>query len=466
MTILVIDAGTSSVRASLTTYDGTVIREVKVSTPPTTPAPGRVEFDPSQLLNTVVRAAVTVSEDAQVEAVGVTNQRTSTVIWDRHTGAPVGPGIGWQDTRTAAECSRLGAEGVRVAPNQSPTKAAWLWNSLDETRSRDLCVGTIDSWIVHGLSAGTAHVTDPSNAHASGFLSSDATQWNADVLNAVNIPERSLPSVVDSIGHAANATALAGSPRITAIVGDQQGSMFGQGCTTPGAIKATFGTGASLNEYSGPVAPNPTAGSFKIVAWRHLGITTWGVEAIMLSAGSCIDWLCELGVISSPSNASNTASECEDSGDVWFVPALNGLGTPWWDFGAKGLLTGITRGTGRPEVVRAVLEGIAHRGADLLEAVMAGRAPSASSEALRVDGGMTANQVFLQALANATDRKIEVSDDLEATTTGAARMAAIGADRIDMAALAGRDDARITVDPRSKLDRDRWRKAVALAGSN
>jgi glycerol kinase len=210
------------------------------------------------------------------------------------------------------------------------------------------------------------------------------------------------------------------------MAGDQQASLIGQGCTRSGQAKATFGTGGMLDQCLGAVRPTQAgrgkAGTIPIIAWSRAGRLTWGIEAIMLSAGSCIEWLRDdLGIISDAADSATVAAACASTGDVWFVPALLGLGTPVWDFGARGTFTGITRGSGRPEMVRAVLQGVAHRGADLLESAEIDSGLPIGS--LRVDGGMTANEIFAQALADACGRPIEISPVLEATTLGAAFLA-------------------------------------------
>lgn len=430
MSVLVVDVGTSSVRASV--VDGNAVAHVRRrEVLPSSPAPGFVEFDPLEMAAAVLEVARASAADAagsgvRVEGVGITNQRASTVVWDRRSGTPVGPGIGWQDLRTVGTCLVLRDQGIRVAPNESVTKLAMLLDLADPDRTRDLCFGTVDSWVAWTLSEGALHVTDQTNAGVTGLLVADGTTWNGAILEALRIPERVLPEIVDSAGQLGAATALPGAPVICGIAGDQQASLVGQGCTRPGLAKATFGTGGMLDACVGPTRPRferrGGAGTFPIAAWRRSGRTTWGVEAVMLSAGTCVEWLRDdLGIIEDAADSEKVADACSDTGDVWFVPALLGLGTPVWDFGARGTYLGITRGTGRPEMVRAVLEGVAHRGADLLEAAEADT--GLEMAALRVDGGMSANGVFVQALADAVGRPVEISPVLEATTLGAAYLA-------------------------------------------
>jgi len=476
MTIVAIDAGTTSVRATVFNENGQLLREATRDCSPTTPAKAMVEFDATLLGSATMDAVFDVIADVgPIGSVGVANQRCSTVVWDSGTGKPVGPGIGWQDLRTAAECSDLSRGGVPVGPNQSPTKAKWLWDQHDPGRTKDLCVGTIDSWLIWILSEGSAHITDASNAHASGFMTADGSGWNYEVAEATNIPISGLGSIVDSIGPVAVASALPGKPLITAVAGDQQASMFGHGCTTIGDIKATFGTGASMNRCLANTAPKLSSGSFPIIARREFGNTVWGTEAIMLSAGSCLAWLVDLGLIDSPAHSNTVAAECADSGDVWFVPALAGLGSPYWDVAATGTLLGLTRGTTRAHIVRAVLDGIAHRGADLLECILDGQAatnaPTRDTGVARlpIDGAMSTNPVFVQALADTTQCEIAIAASAEMTGVGIAQMAGIGANLIDGDETAPRDErpqgqpARNVVEPSCVTDRDKWREAVNRA---
>jgi glycerol kinase len=459
--ILVIDVGTSGVRAGIVRPDGAVDHVHHREVLPETPAPGFVQFDASAMAAAALEVARAALEDGgPVEAVGIANQRASTIVWDRASGEPVGPGIGWQDLRTVSMCLELQAGGMRLAPNVSATKVAFLLDMADPDRTRDLCFGTVDSWIVWNLSGGALHVTDATNAAVTGMLHADASGWAPHVLDALRIPTSVLPAIVDSTGAVGEATALPGAPPIAGIAGDQQASLVGQACTRPGLAKITFGTGGMLDLCIGDTRPSFEArgpgGCFPIVAWRRRGRITWGVEAFMLTAGQAVEWLRDdLGLIASSAESDAIAASCRDTGDVWFVPALLGLGTPAWDFGARGTLVGITRGTGRAEVVRAVLEGVAHRGADLVEAAESDGGHAIAT--LRVDGGMSANATFLQALADATQRRVEVSPVTEATTLGAAFLAGMA-----VGIWAGEDDVaatwspRVIVEPKEKPDRDRW----------
>jgi glycerol kinase len=431
VSVLVVDVGTSGVRAAVVRPDGAVEHVHHMPVLPDTPFPGLVEFDPVAMADAVMEvASASLAEGGPVDAVGVANQRASTIVWERASGKPVGPGLGWQDLRTVGTCLELQARGIRVAPNASATKVAALLDLADPDRWRsergELAFGTVDTWVAWTLSGGRLHITDASNAGVTGLVTPDGSGWDPRVLAELRIPEALLPTIVDSTGAMGSADTLDGAPIIAGMAGDQQASLIGQGCTRPGLAKATFGTGGMLDQCVGPEpavqATRGPAGTIPIIAWRRGGRVTWGVEAIMLSAGTCVEWLRDdLAIIDSAAESAEVASRCEDTGDVWFVPALLGLGTPVWDFGARGTFLGLTRGSGRPELVRAVLDGVAHRGADLLEAAESDSGLPIGS--LRVDGGMSANPVFTQALANACGRTVEIAPVLEATTLGAAYLA-------------------------------------------
>ncbi len=473
--ILVVDVGTSGVRAAVVRPDATVAAVQQRPVLPSSPAPGLVEFDATEMAAAaldVARAAL--AEGGPVAAVGITNQRASTIVWDRASGEPVGPGLGWQDLRTVGDCLVLQGEGVALAPNESATKARHLLDAADPDRSRDLVVGTVDTWVAWHLSGGALHVTDPSNAATTGLLEPEATGWSDKVLDTLRIPRAAMPALVDTSGLVGEASALAEvaggtAPPIAALVGDQQGSLAGQGCVRPGMTKVTFGTGGMLDVCLGPTRPpslrRAEGGSFPIVAWRRDGAVTWGCEGIILAAGTNVEWLRDdLGIIETADESEALAASCADAGGVVYVPAPLGLGTPRWDYGARGTLLGITRGTGRAELARAVLEGVAQRGADLVDSARIDT--GLPVDRLRIDGGMSANAVFVQALADATQLPVEVSPEREATTLGAGFLAGLA-----VGTWGGWDDIAATwaparvVEPGGVLDRDRWREAVDRAAA-
>ena len=465
MSILVIDVGTSGLRAAVVSADAEVLHEHHREVLPSSPDAGLVEFDATVMAEAALEVARrALADGGPVDAVGIANQRASTIVWDRATGEPIGPGLGWQDLRTVGDCLVLQADGLRLAPNMSATKIKHLLDVHDPGRDRDLCFGTVDTWIAWHLTGGEAHVTDLSNAGVTGLVDFDAAGWDGGVLDALGIPAAMMPTIVDSSGEVGRATALDGAPPIAGIAGDQQASLIGQGCVRPGPAKITFGTGGMLDVVVGEQRPGfetrGGGGTFPIVAWRRGGETVWGLEAIMLSAGSNVEWLRDdLGLIPTADASHEVAQRCTSTDGVVYVPALLGLGTPSWDYGARGSLFGITRGSDAAHIVRAVLEGVANRGADLVEA-----AETDSGQAipvLRIDGGMSANPTFVQALADAAQRPVEVSPVTEATTLGAAFLAGLSIGTwggLDDIAATWRPSA--TIEPGEPVDRARWARAV------
>jgi glycerol kinase len=296
----------------------------------------------------------------------------------------------------------------------------------------NLRFATIETYVAWLLSEGQVFVTDHSNAAVTGLVDLSATAWDPAVTELLEIPTSMLPRIVATMGEVGHASALPGSPVIAALIGDQPASLFGQSCLSPGQAKITFGTGAMLDVITGETGPDRmtrfSSGCFPIVASSAAGTLTWGAEAIMLSAGTCIEWLREdLGLISSAAETETLARAVEGTDGVSFVPALMGLGTPQWDFGARGAFFGLTRGSTKAHLVRAVLDGIAQRAVDLVEAAVS--QVNNPLDVIRVDGGMTQNSYLMQRLADFSGRTIEISKELEATTKGAGLMAliAIGA---------------------------------------
>lgn len=464
--ILVVDIGTSSVRAAAVDAEaGELVDVTQRPFAPSTPAPGLVEFDPADLASTLLDAAEEIcSRHRDLHSVAVTAQRASTVVWDRSTGVPIGPGLGWQDLRTVVDCLTARAEHqVEIAPNQTATKAAHLIINAGVDPASVL-VGTIDAWAVWTLTRGASHITDHTNAAVTGLYSAPLSGWDPDLCAVFGIDPASLPTVVDSFGDLAVATALSTPLPIRGLVGDQQSSMVGQACVRPGVAKITFGTGGMLDMVTGADAPTEARrapnGCFPIVGWSESGEQRWGLEAVMLAAGSNVEWLRDdLGLIATSAESHDLASRCADTEGVVFVPAPLGLGTPAWDYGARGTLLGLTRGTDRTHIARAVLEGVANRGADLVEAAEADSGVPITD--LRVDGGMSRNPTFLDALADATSRPVEVSPQVEATTLGAARLAAVAGGVWPSVDSLHDEWAPLEIHQPSRSDlRDRWQDAV------
>ena len=465
---LAIDIGTSSVRTALVSLTGVVSHVHQRNLTITSLAPGEVELDAAEIGRAVIElAGQTLADGGPCDAVGVTNQRATTLLFDPVSGSPVGPTLGWQDLRTVLDCLVLQSSGLRLAPNQSATKAAWLSKAAGRDGA-DLRFATIETWVTWLLTQGHDHVTDRSNAAITGLVTTSVDHWDESTLELLGLPESMMPRIVDTIGVHGVATALTGSPPITALVGDQSASMFGQSVLRTGA-KITFGTGAMLNmayDERTPVAMTPyDSGCFPIVARSQDGVITWGLEGIVLAAGSAIDWLVDgIGILDNAPASEALARSIPSSEGVWFVPALVGLGTPHWDFGARGGFFGLTRGTTRAHLVRATLEGIAHRAADLVDA--AEHETATRLRELRVDGGMSSNAFLVQCLADVTGRPVAVSPEREATTRGVGLMALVGAGQLSI------DDVETLWQPVSTVEptlddstrsaqRDQWRTMVA-----
>ncbi len=471
--LVVLDVGSSSVRSSLVDGAGTVEEVARVATPPVSAAAGMVELDPVALAEAATATAAAACEHAalrgrSVTALACATQRASTIVWERATGTPVANGISWQDLRTVGLCLSLRAKGLRLVPNQSASKLAFLLDAHDPRRERDLCFGTVDSWVLWVLSGGALHVTDATNAALTGLVTSDLGGWDPVVLEVLRVPEAMLPRIVDTSGVLGEASALPGAPLVAGVAGDQQASLIGQGCLEAGETKVTFGTGGMLDCVTPERPPYESLGpqgTFPVVVRSEGGERHWGAEAVCFSAGAAVDWLVSIGVLSSPAESDAVAASVRDAAGVVFVPAFAGLGSPVWDFGARGDLSGLHAAAGRGEVVRAVLEGVAHSGTDLVEAVEADTGVSVPR--LRVDGGMSRNSTFLQLLADASGRPVEPSSVTEATTLGAAFLAGSTTGLWpDLATAAELALHGTTVEPRRRLDRTRWLEARARAEKN
>lgn len=467
---LVVDVGTTSVRTGIVETDGSVgfIHQRPLTV--TSPQPGEVELDAREIGSfSLELARLSLRDGGECDVVGIANQRATTIVFDPATGEPVGPALGWQDLRTVIDCLVLQGQGLRLAPNQSATKAKWLVEHSGRPAA-ELKFATIETYVAWILSEGAIHVTDHSNAGVNGLVNLDVA-WDHDVIDVLHLDHAMLPTIVNTMGDVGRATALPGAPRITALIGDQPASLFGQSCVTPGATKITFGTGAMLNLVRGPAGPDRmtrfTSGCFPIVAQSREQSKTWGVEGIVLSAGTCIEWLRDdLGLISDAAETETLARSINSSDGVFFVPALLGLGTPQWDFGARGAFFGLTRGSTKAHLVRAVLEGIAHRGADLVAAAEEETGTTISE--LRVDGGMTRNSFLVQMLADVTGCNVAVSPEREATTRGAGLMALVAVDALTLEDVAANWHPTEHYAPTTTADervhaRAQWANIVARA---
>ena len=468
---LVIDVGTTSVRAAIVDAAGHVSAVHQKPLTIRTPNPGEVELDAMEIATLALACAhETLAEAGPADYVGIANQRATTIMFDATTKQAIGPALGWQDLRTVIDCLMLQPEGVRVAPNQLATKAKWLYESAGKP-SGDIRFATIESWLTFILTDGSHHVSDHSNVGLSGLINLDMTTYDQHALGVLGLRDEMMPRIVPTAGVVGPAIALPGSPLITAIIGDQPASLFGQNCIRPGQTKITFGTGAMLDQVRGSASPTSMSrypsGCFPTPTFSTTNGIEWGIEGIMLSAGTCIEWLKDdLGLIASPAETETLARSIDSTDGVTFVPALVGLGTPQWDFGARGAFFGLTRGSTRAHLVRAVLDGIVHNSVDLIDAAIS--ETGYPIETVRVDGGMTGNSYLVQALADASGRTVEVSGEREATTRGAGLMALVAADVITLDDVEGMWAPSATVTP--QLDeafrvaaREQWSDSVSRA---
>ena len=444
--LLAIDQGTTSSRAVLVDRGGRFVAQAQEDFPQHFPADGWVEHDARDWWRTVLACCRAVLATARVDAgevaaIGITNQRESTVLWDRASGEPIAPAIVWQDRRTAGRCEALreaGCEpevaartGLRLDPYFSATKIAWLLEHVPGARARaergELAFGTVDSYLLWQLSGGAVHATDASNASRTLLYNIHSGAWDDELLRLFDIPPGLLPEVRDCAGDfGASTPELFGRAiPIRGVAGDQQAALIGQGCFAPGEAKITYGTGAFLVINTG-AAPLPAArGLLSTVGYRIDGVTTYALEGSIFNAGTAVKWLRDkLGVIQSAAETEALARARGSSRGVYFVPAFTGLGAPWWDPEARGAIVGLTRDSDSEDVVVAALEAVAFQTRELLEAVGAG---GGRVSVLRVDGGMAVNDWLMMRLADIAGLPVARPRVTESTVLGAAALAGLGA---------------------------------------
>ncbi len=443
--LIAIDQGTTGTTALVMDTDGKTLARHTVEFAQHFPEPGWVEHDAEEIWRSVgesVGGAVSGIDAARVAAIGITNQRETTLLWDRKTGAQVHRAIVWQDRRTASRCAELKATGhepmVRertglvLDPYFSGTKLAWMLENVDGARARaekgELAFGTVDSFLVHRLSGGRAHVTDVTNASRTLLMGLASLAWDPEMLRLLGIPESLLPRIVASAEHIAETRGVGFLPDgipITGIAGDQQAALFGQACFGIGDAKCTYGTGAFALTNVGPTPRASSTGLLSTVAWKVQKDVAYALEGSAFIAGAAVQWLRDgLGIIKNASEIEALAASVTASDGVVFVPALSGLGTPHWDPNARGLISGITRGTTKAHLARATLEGIAHEVADLVTSMAADS--GAPVTRMRVDGGAAANNLLMQFQSDMTGVSIERPRELESTARGAAMLAGVG----------------------------------------
>jgi len=486
--ILALDQGTTSSRAILFDETGAVRGLSQHEYPQFYPHPGWVEQHPFELWSSELAAASDVlramPDDLAVCAVSITDQRETTLLWDRKTGRPMSNAIVWQCRRTAGECDRLRGGGVdevirrktglRIDPYFSATKIAWLLDHVPGARAKaeagELCFGTVDSWLIWNLTGGQCHRTDHTNASRTLLFDTERLRWDEELCRLFRVPMSLLPETLPSDGiFGTVAPGLPGLEKIqgvpiAGVIGDQQAALFGQTCFGVGDSKNTYGTGCFTLMNTGENRVAPKDGLLSTVAWTVGGVTSYALEGSVFNAGSAIQWLRdELGLISTARECDLLAETVEDTGGVYFVPAFTGLGAPYWDMYARGTITGLTRGTSKAHIARAVLEGIAYQVKDLLDLMSKGA--GIALQTLRVDGGASVSDVMMQFQADLLGIPVDRPACVETTAMGSAFLAGLSSGLWDQAALMSlRRSDRVFAPVMEDQRRDRlykgWQRAV------
>jgi glycerol kinase len=443
--ILALDEGTTSARALLVDKAGKIIKTSQREFPQYYPEQGWVEQDPLEIwscqygvMNDVLLSLGLSMKN--VAAIGITNQRETSIIWDRQTGEPVGPAIVWQCRRTADTCEKLKKSplapviqqktGLMIDAYFSATKIGWMLDNIPGCRRRaeagDLCFGTVDTWLLWKLTGGKVHATDSSNASRTMLYDIHRGIWDPELLTLFGIPESLLPTIKPSGGlFGLTDPELTGIEiPVTGMLGDQQAALFGQFCHRPGELKNTYGTGCFLLMNTGSKPVISTRGLLGTVAWTYDGRTEYALEGSVFMAGAIIQWLRDdLGLISTAAESEDLALSVEDTAGVTLVPAFQGLGTPWWDMKARGMISGLTRAAGKPHIVRAALEAIAYRTRDLVETMETESGQKIS--VLKADGGASANNFLLQFQSDILGIEVQRPSSVETTSLGAAYMSGL-----------------------------------------
>jgi len=490
--VLAIDQGTTGSTAVVVDRDGKALGRANVEFAQHYPQPGWVEHEPEEIWSSAMKAVSLSLERAKakptdVAAIGITNQRETTLVWERATGKPIHRAIVWQDRRTADTCAALKAKGLEdrvrgrtglvLDPYFSGTKVAWILDNVSGARARaengELAFGTVESYLVQRLT-GSAHVTDVTNASRTLLLDLASLEWDDEMCTMLRVPKKMLPRVVgcaEEVGRTKGVPGLPDGIPITGMAGDQQSALFGQTCFEVGDVKCTYGTGAFVLMNVGSTPTPSKHGLLSTAAWRLPNEKpVYALEGSAFIAGAAIQWLRDgLGVIATAAESEALARSVPDSGGVVFVPALVGLGAPYWDPNARGLISGITRGTTKAHLARATLEAIAHEVADLVEAMANDLGHAPGKMRMRVDGGASANALLLELQASYGQVRVERPRDIETTARGAAMLAALGAKMVtSLDALRGWSAPDVVVEPLGGSfaeARDAWRRAVTRARS-
>ena len=441
--VIAIDAGTTGVRAFALREDGTAAGFAYTEFTQHFPKPGWVEHDALEIWRAVQSTLTDLSGrlEEPIAAVGITDQRETVVAWDRRTGQPLHPAIVWQDRRTAARCDALrdkgleplvrSATGLVLDPYFSATKFEWMLTEGGVTAGPDLALGTIDSWILWNLTGGPAggeHATEPSNASRTMLLDIRTLAWSEELMDVFGVPSAALPEVRPSSGRFGVTVAGVGLPAgipVSGMAGDQQAALFGQACLLPGMTKNTYGTGSFVLMNVGDTCPDPVEGLLTTVAWTLAdGTRAYALEGAVFVTGAAVQWLRDgLGIIERAEDIAALAATVPDTEGCFVVPAFTGLGSPWWDPYARGTIVGITRGTGRGHLARAVLEAISLQTRDVVAAMS--EASGHPIKALKADGGAAANNLLLQLQADHLQVPVSRPVIQETTALGAAYLAGL-----------------------------------------
>ncbi|MBQ4088579.1 MAG: glycerol kinase GlpK [Clostridia bacterium] len=486
--IIALDQGTTSSRAVIFDELGRIVGSNGIEFRQIYPKPGWVEHDPSDILNSQVTALKNAVESsginvADIAAIGITNQRETTLLWEKATGKTLGNAIVWQCRRTASIVERLKKDGLSSVINNrtglipdayfSGTKLEWLMENIPGARERaekgELCFGTVDSYLTFMLTREKRHVTDMTNASRTMLYNIFEKKWDEELLRMMDIPASVLPEVVDSSGVVGmlDKSILGREIPVAALAGDQHAALFGQGCFTPGDCKNTYGTGCFVLMNTGRTPVRSPSGLLTTVGWSIDGNVTYALEGSVFVAGAVVQWLRdELGIIKSASETGPIAASVSDTAGVYFVPAFTGLGAPHWDMYSRGTIVGLTRGSGKAHIVRAALEAIAYQSADVVSAMQTDS--GISMPVMRVDGGASANDFLMQFQSDILGAKVARPGIIESTALGAAMLAGRAVGVWDDAQLAKLQSVSKEFVPmmdgsqRERLTRQ-WHRAVSRA---
>ncbi|RTY73757.1 glycerol kinase [Flavobacterium bomense] len=489
--ILALDQGTTSSRAIVFNHDGEIVNVSQKSFEQIFPKPGWVEHDPNEIWSSQMSVTAEVIAKVgisgkEIAAIGITNQRETTIVWDRETSIPIYNAIVWQDRRTAKYCDALKAQGhgdmikektgLVLDAYFSATKLKWILDNVEGAREKaeqgKLCFGTVDTWLIWKLTRGKMFMTDVSNASRTMMLNIHTLEWDQELLNLFDIPQSILPEIKQSseVYGVTSTTLFSTKIPIAGVAGDQQAALFGQLCINPGMVKNTYGTGCFMLMNTGEKPVYSKNNLLTTIAWKINGKTTYALEGSVFVGGAAVQWLRDgAKMIDAAHEIEELAASVPDNGGVYFVPALTGLGAPYWDQYARGAIVGITRGTTNAHIARATLEGIAYQVYDLAKAMEADFEKKGTE--LRVDGGAVANNLLMQFQSDLFNFKVIRSKTLETTALGAAYLAglAIGYwDSVDELQKQWTIDREFSPEmPRDTVTElvKNWDKAVGRAGN-